>query len=174
MADRIFIEDETLRQGFTQIPNSILRRSDISPGAKLTYVVLLSYAWQEGSCFPGQERMAEDMGVTDRSVRTYLRELEGVGLLITKQRGLGKTNLYFLPKYRPENISGQERKSASGQDRQIFPPKNTQRKGTSTQNKKETQITEEQREAYFRRFMDKHAEQLSAFLGADNPDYGKD
>jgi hypothetical protein len=36
------------------------------------------------------------MGAAERSVRTYLKELEKVELLEIKQRGLGKTNLYRL------------------------------------------------------------------------------
>ena len=32
----------------------------------------------------------------ERSVRTYLKELETVALLEIEQRGLGKTNLYKL------------------------------------------------------------------------------
>ncbi len=169
MVDRIFIEDETLRAGFTQIPNSILRRPDISPGAKLTYMVLLSYAWQEGSCFPGQERMAEDAGVTDRSIRTYLKELEAKGLLFIKRRGLGKTNLYFLPKVRPENISGQDRKPASALEVKFFPPKNTQKTQSSQRkNRKDTQLTEDEREGYYRQLMEENAEQLRHFFSADN------
>jgi hypothetical protein len=39
--DIIFLEDETLRGGFTQIPNALLGRTDLSSGAKLTYVGLL-------------------------------------------------------------------------------------------------------------------------------------
>ena len=55
----IIVEDPTLAAGFTQIPNALLRRADISQGAKVVYMMLLSYAWQEGSCFPGQERLAQ-------------------------------------------------------------------------------------------------------------------
>ena len=94
----IIVEDETLREGFTQIPNAILRRSDVSPGAKLTYMVLLSYAWQRNSCFPGQDRLAEDMGVGRRSIVTYLQQLQQAGLLRIKRRGLGQTNVYTLPR----------------------------------------------------------------------------
>ena len=36
------------------------------------------------------------MGAAERSVRTYLKELESAELLEIKQRGLGKTNLYRL------------------------------------------------------------------------------
>lgn len=86
--DTIIIEDETLREGFTQIPNAIFRRRDLTPGAKLTYMALLSYAWQQGSCFPGQDKLAEDMGCSSRSVITYLKQLQDAGLLRVKRRGL--------------------------------------------------------------------------------------
>ena len=82
--------------GFTQVPNAILRSSQLSPAAKLTYAMLLSYAWQNDYCFPGQERLASDIGVTDRSVRTYLKELETKGLLSIKQQGQGRPNMYYL------------------------------------------------------------------------------
>ena len=88
--------DALSAQGFTQVPNHVLRSADITPGGKLAYAMLLSYAWQNDFCFPGQERLAKDMGVTDRSVRTYLQELEKKGFLTIKRQGLGKPNLYEL------------------------------------------------------------------------------
>src|SRR4030081_224560 len=63
-------------KGFTQGPNRVLVSARLSPGAKLTYAMLLKYAWQNDYCFPGQERLAKDMGVTDRRGRTYLQEVE--------------------------------------------------------------------------------------------------
>ena len=95
----IVVEDETLRAGFTQIPNAILRRPDVTPGAKLTYMALLSYAWQKGSCFPGQDTLADDLGVSKRSVVTYLQQLQETGLLHVKRRALGQTNVYTLPRF---------------------------------------------------------------------------
>jgi hypothetical protein len=88
--------DLATRHGFTQVPNFILTKSDISVGAKLAYAMLLKYAWQDDACFPGQLKLAEDMGAAERSIRTYLKELEQAELLEIKQRGLGKTNLYRL------------------------------------------------------------------------------
>src|SRR5437764_6368350 len=88
--------DPVTRHGFTQVPNFILTKKGVSVGAKLAYAMLLKYAWDNDACFPGQVKLAEDMGATDRSVRTYLKELETVELLEIKQRGLGKTNLYRL------------------------------------------------------------------------------
>jgi DNA-binding transcriptional ArsR family regulator len=68
----------------------------LSAGDKMTFAMLLSYAWQNDYCFPGQERLAQDLGLTDRSVRTHLKSLEKIGLLTVKRRGQGKTNIYEL------------------------------------------------------------------------------
>ncbi len=88
--------DLATRHGFTQVPNFILTKKDISVGAKLAYAMLLKYAWANDACFPGQITLAQDMGAAERSVRTYLKELETAELLEIKQRGLRKTNLYQL------------------------------------------------------------------------------
>jgi hypothetical protein len=58
--------------------------------------LLLSYAWQRGSCFPGYARLQADLGCGINQVTRYLRELEGVGLVTRRRRGLGKTTLYTL------------------------------------------------------------------------------
>ena len=88
--------DPVTRHGFTQVPNVILKSDAISPGAKLTYSMLLYYAWQNNYCFPGQERLAKDMGAGKRSVIRFMAELERVGFIAVKRRGLGQTNLYQL------------------------------------------------------------------------------
>src|SRR4051812_18060587 len=95
--------DPVTRQGFTQVPNFILTKKELSVGAKLAYAMLLKYAWGDEACFPGQTKLAEDMGSGERSVRRYLDELEKATLLEIVQRGLGKTNLYrlFLSVQRP-------------------------------------------------------------------------
>ena len=88
--------DPVTRHGFTQVPNFILTNKELSVGAKLAYAMLLKYAWQDDYCFPGQLTLASDMGAGERSVRTYLNELEAAGFLEVKQQGLGRTNLYRL------------------------------------------------------------------------------
>ena len=67
--------------GYTQVPNFILRSKDLSIGAKMTYAALLSYAWQNDYCFPGQQTLAEDMGSGKRSVVRYIDELEKNGFI---------------------------------------------------------------------------------------------
>ena len=88
--------DPATRFGFTQVPNFILKSGDISPGGKLAYAMLLHYAWQNNYCFPGQERLAKDMGAGKRSVIRFMAELERAGFIAVTRRGLGKTNLYQL------------------------------------------------------------------------------
>src|ERR1700675_3767917 len=88
--------DPVTLHGFTQVPNFVLVKKDISVGAKLAYAMLLKYAWGDDACFPGQATLATDMGSGERSVRRYLDEREKVKLVEVVQRGLGKTNLYRL------------------------------------------------------------------------------
>jgi DNA-binding transcriptional ArsR family regulator len=88
--------DAATAQGFTQVPNFLLKSKKLSAGDKMTFAMLLSYAWQNDFCFPGQQRLAQDLGLSDRSVRTHLKSLEAIGLLAIQRRGQGKTNMYEL------------------------------------------------------------------------------
>ena len=88
--------DVLTAKGFTQVPNHVLKSEKISPGAKLAYTMLLSYAWQNNYCFPGQERLAKDMGSGVRSVVRYIQELEQHDFIKVKRQGQGRSNLYEL------------------------------------------------------------------------------
>jgi hypothetical protein len=58
----------------------------------LATAMLLKYAWTDCAVHPGQQTPAIDVGADERSMRTYLKELEGEA----EQRGLGKINSYRL------------------------------------------------------------------------------
>ncbi|WP_299632347.1 helix-turn-helix domain-containing protein [uncultured Roseobacter sp.] len=88
--------DALSQAGFTQVPNAILKSDGISAGAKLVYALLLSYAWHNDFCFPGQERLAKDIGISRQSVNTHVKELERKGFIVIKRRGQGRANLYEL------------------------------------------------------------------------------
>jgi hypothetical protein len=88
--------NSVLQGGFTQVPNFILKDPNISVGAKVAYAMFLSYAWHNDSCFPGQDRLAEDMGMSRSRVTEYVSELELAGLISIQRRGQGKTNLYTI------------------------------------------------------------------------------
>jgi DNA-binding MarR family transcriptional regulator len=99
--------DVLSQRGFTQVPNHLLRSDKISAGAKLAYTMLLSYAWQNDFCFPGQERLAKDMGAGERSVVRYIQELEKENFITVQRRGLGRPNLYEL------NLTAKGKRKAS-------------------------------------------------------------
>ena len=67
-----------------------------SVGGKIYYAMLLKYAREKDECFPGQQKLAEDIGASERSVRSYQKELEEAGFLRVVHRGLGKTSLYQI------------------------------------------------------------------------------
>ena len=81
--------------GFTQIPNYLLNQT-FSNNAKVVYAKLLSYAWHNNKVFPGQERMADEIGTSQPTIARALKELEQEGWLEIKRRGQGKTNIYIL------------------------------------------------------------------------------
>ena len=85
--------------GFTQVPNIILKDSKLSADAKVVYALMLSYAWHNNRVFPGQDRMAENLGTSRPTVTKAVAELVQEGWLETQRRGQGKTNIYIL-KYR--------------------------------------------------------------------------
>src|SRR5436853_7182190 len=86
-------EDLVTRHGFTQVPNFLLTNKDLSVGAKLYYAMLLKYAREKDYCFPGQQTLDEDIGSSERSVRTYQKELEDAGFLEVVHPGHGKSRI---------------------------------------------------------------------------------
>jgi len=125
-----------LDAGYTQVPNVVLRRHDLSPGAKVVYALLLSYAWQEDHCWPGQARLADEAGASPRSVRTWLQELRERGLVTIERRGLTLTNVYWIEPLAaaPERQNLPLRAATdAAPERQGLPTKKTQ--VTKTQNK---------------------------------------
>lgn len=82
--------------GFTQVPNCLLNNIELSFSAKVVYAKLLSYAWNHNRVFPGQVRMAEELGSKRSTVNKAVKELEAKGWLVIERRGQGKTNVYTL------------------------------------------------------------------------------
>lgn len=86
--------DPVTQYGFVQVPTVILLAKDISGNAKLVYAMLLKYAWQDGSCFPGQDRLAADLALSRQTVNACIQELATKGYVKVLRQGQGKTNVY--------------------------------------------------------------------------------
>ena len=92
----LVVANPALRGGFVQLPVAVLEAKGLSRDAKLLYAILLRYAWQAGSCFPGYDRLQADMDCSVNSLTRYMVELERSGLISRRRRGLGKTTIYTL------------------------------------------------------------------------------
>src|SRR5262249_15455701 len=78
------------------VPNWLLQRPEVSPGAKLCYARLMQFAGQNNDCRPRQETLANELAVSERTVSAYLRELRQHGLVESERPGLGKATRYFF------------------------------------------------------------------------------
>src|SRR5262245_12108586 len=79
-----------------QVPNWLMKRPELSPGAKLCWARLAQYAGDNGQAFPAQATLAAELAVSARQVRTYIKELLTQELLTTRQFGLAQTNAYIF------------------------------------------------------------------------------
>ncbi|WP_338832843.1 hypothetical protein MHLNE_15900 [Moorella humiferrea] len=104
MQKTLIIDSPTLKQGFTTAPNAVLYESRLSVQARWLYCILLSFAWQENECWPGQERIAEVAGWHVNTVEKYLKELRDFGLISWKRQGFGRPNIYYI--HDPSKVLG--------------------------------------------------------------------
>ena len=88
--------DRITAGGFTQVPNVIQNDPDLELGEKAVYAQFLQYAWHHDYCFPSQDRIAKNLGVSRTLVTKFVAGLAKKGLLTVERRGLGKTNFYTL------------------------------------------------------------------------------
>ena len=78
------------------VPNWLLRRTEVSPAAKLCYARLCQYAGEDGRCFPMQGTLAAELGTSMRNVRRLLKELDLHGLIECERLSRIGTNQYFF------------------------------------------------------------------------------
>ena len=102
--------DIVTQHGFTQVPNFLFKNSGLSMGAIVVYSKFLSYAWHNDFCFPGQQRLADDLGMGVASINRFVKELEQSALIEIERRGQGKTNIYKIA-FVVQKKNGKARKS---------------------------------------------------------------
>jgi len=85
-----------LKGGFTQMPDAVRKDPKLSTSAKLVYEHLLGYMWQQEWCWPGQKRIAAELGISRRTVIRACQELYERGYIDKWRRGQGLTNYYFI------------------------------------------------------------------------------
>lgn len=106
--EHIIVENELLRAGFAAFPYVVMRDKALSLGARMTYAFLLMYAWQEGSCFPGQVKLAEEMGLSERQLRRYLYELSENAYIRIERTDKRFNNTYIILDKKPSKLKAKK------------------------------------------------------------------
>ncbi|UGS27604.1 helix-turn-helix domain-containing protein [Microbacterium resistens] len=122
-------------EGFAAVPNWMIREKRVPRNAILVYASLSSRAGM-GAIFPSQATIAEESGLSERTVRRMMGHLEELGVIERRARRGGegransKTDAYTLhPNGRAEgsaNLSGRSERPdtegrATGQELQCAP-----------------------------------------------------
>lgn len=105
-SDRVSIRfaSKVAQRGYTVAQNIVLFDARLAAPARLLYVQLSHYAWRNPDEFPTQLEIAENLGVHDRQLRSYLAALETRWLLDRRERGLGRAAEYVLYEPAPDYL----------------------------------------------------------------------
>ena len=73
---------------WASVPLRVFTDKELTPQARLLLAYLLTYAnpHEQLVVFPSQKRMAEDLGITERRVRRYIKELDDTKRLKREKR----------------------------------------------------------------------------------------
>ena len=80
----------------TQVPRIVVQNSELLLGSRLLYGVLYGYVYGAGQPVPNHATLSRDLGISPRTIRTLIADLERCGLLRVTRVGARKPNLYQL------------------------------------------------------------------------------
>lgn len=95
-SDSFQVEFSPSFKGYNTIPRALSDDPTLDMGARMVYILLMGYAQGKGECCPGQEAIAQNLGITRVRVRKHLQELEQRGWISQRRRGQGQTNFYII------------------------------------------------------------------------------
>jgi hypothetical protein len=85
-----------IHERFVMIPEDVLRNLDLSSGAKVLYMFLLSHAREKPTCYPKEATLADEMGLKTRQIRNLMTQLIGAGLVTIEHTDRRRNNTYHL------------------------------------------------------------------------------
>lgn len=94
---------------FWSIPKSVASITGITPSSKIIYGMLYTMRNGKQYAFPGQQMIADELGMTIRGVRKCLTQLEENKLIKRIRRGKRLTNNYeiFLPEEQEQSSASE-------------------------------------------------------------------
>lgn len=118
-------EQKTTKQLSYKTLRVFMRDPNIKPLEKCVLIDLLLYAGIGGQAFPSEMLLGKDFGVSDRHIRTQLKNLQKKGWILNwKRRGYSNSNLYELNAELYFRNDTQDRNSASAQSETTVPIQN--------------------------------------------------
>jgi len=81
---------------FWAMPKHILAMHELPLEARMVYAILWTRSNGENVAWPGQKKIADELGIGERSVRRYLEKLRGAGLIEIERQGNNRTNRYLI------------------------------------------------------------------------------
>jgi DNA-binding transcriptional regulator YhcF (GntR family) len=98
--ERIRFRREVDALGFAMIYHVLTLDRELSDGAFRLYALLVKYARQSGGCWPGIERLAADLDISQPTVKRRFAELVDRGL-VTRDRRYGRSSVTWLEDLEP-------------------------------------------------------------------------
>jgi len=84
---------KTNDMGFTPVEHKLLKDTSLSCKARMLAIIISSYCYNGDECYPNQQTLADDMGMSVRSIQRYLTELKEAGIIRVIRRG-HTSNIY--------------------------------------------------------------------------------
>ena len=91
----IMYRDPIEALGFAKVSHVLTHFNELSDGAFRLYCLLLKYAQQSEQCWPGEERLAEDLGTSRPTIARRFAELAELRL-ITRERRVGTSSITWI------------------------------------------------------------------------------
>lgn len=83
----------SIKNGFTQIPNSLLTDRSLSSSEKMVLILFKMHQMGKRSSFPSYRLVGEEIGLSKRHVMVIVKRLIEKGFLLKEYR-IGKSNRY--------------------------------------------------------------------------------
>lgn len=85
-------------KGYGIVMRKVMRRNDISIGAKGVYAYLCGFSGTKGECFPTQQLMCRELKMCRSTLIKYIDELVEIGAIekVRKTHGKFARNIYKI------------------------------------------------------------------------------
>jgi len=108
-----------MTQGWASIPRWLLYSQEVTPKAKLVYLVIQSHTNEQGTAWPSQATIATESGLSLATVKRGLEELRKRGLVTAQERrrkdGGQTSSLYAVAMVAPPVDNGVDNQPPSSQ-----------------------------------------------------------